>query len=65
MNIQPDIESLKTLFHRDASGNYKFGEERVSIKIDQNKQIYIEHNNQLFKLQDFIESKSNIYSNIY
>lgn len=47
LNKSSELEALKTLFQRESQGVFKFGNERVIIKIDErnNNQILIEYKN--------------------
>lgn len=59
--MKPELEALKTLFRRESQGIYKFGDERVIIKIDQNNnQVYIEHKDEVLKIKDFLYLYANI-----
>lgn len=42
---QPDYEALSTLLRREHNGTYKFGNERVFIKIDEKNELFIEYDN--------------------
>ena len=42
---QPDYEALATLLRREHYGTYKFGNERVFIKIDEKNELFIEYDN--------------------